>query len=298
MPSVVGPASSFASCSALTERSGSGSRRAVRSSSEPGRTAVGVTDVADLAGGPGQRVVHGDATEQRVTDARQQLERLGGHHRPADGAHCRQHARDLAGVFGGVGLLGEEVPVVDTALIPRDADLRRVAQGRAPHQRDRTDCCRIVGQVAGVEVVAAVDDEVGIQQQVERGSRREPDVVAHDRDIGCQRGQGICRRIDLRTADIGGGVEGLPVQVGGVDGVVVDDRDGADARRRERGQDCAAEAARADRDDVGVRETFLRLDAETVQDALPGVALILRVHGHGAILPPWARSAFAATVRA
>ncbi len=127
-------------------------------------------------------------------------------------------------------------------------------------------------------------EHVGVEQEVEGGARGEPDGVAHDRDVRCQGGQGIRGRVDLGPPDIGGPEHRLPVQVAGVDGVVVDDRDGADSGGRERGDDRAAEAAGADDDHMRIGEALLGLAPESGEHALAGVARVVGVDGHASIL--------------
>ncbi len=61
------------------------------------------------------------------------------------------------------------------------------------------------------------------------------------------------------------------MQVRGVHAVVVHDREGADARAREAGEDRAAEAARADDEDMGRREARLARVADFRQRALPRI---------------------------
>ena len=68
--------------------------------------------------------------------------------------------------------------------------------------------------------------------------------------VGRLRAHGVGSRVDLRAAEVGGAVQDLPVQVGLIDQVVVDDGDRADARGGQDRHDRAAQTARADDDGV------------------------------------------------
>ena len=77
----------------------------------------------------------------------------------------------------------------------------------------------------------------------------------------------------LGRADVGGAVERLALEVGEVDGVAVDDRQPADARAGERGDDGGADPARADDGDARGLEAVLPDPADLGQDDVARVAV-------------------------
>jgi hypothetical protein len=80
-------------------------------------------------------------------------------------------------------------------------------------------------------------------------------------------------------------VQRLPVQVRLGDGVVVDDREDADPRRREQRQHRTAQPAGPDHEYVRAREGSLAVDAESREDPLPSEVRRRGIEGHVSILP-------------
>ncbi len=78
-----------------------------------------------------------------------------------------------------------------------DGDLAVEAEDRPPHKRDAEDLAGVVGEVAGREVVAAVDDDVGTGQQLLGVVGGEEDRVGDDLDRGVESAKPLGRRIDL-----------------------------------------------------------------------------------------------------
>src|SRR6185437_16758036 len=78
----------------------------------------------------------------------------------------------------------------------------------------------------GREVVGAVHDQVVAVDDVEDVVRPEPDVVGHHTDVRVQEGEGLLGRVHLPVADAVHVVQDLPLQVGLVDDVHVDDPEG------------------------------------------------------------------------
>lgn len=89
--------------------------------------------------------------------------------------------------------------------------------------------------------------------------------------------------VEFALADLVGIVEGLAVEVGKFDAVVVDDGDGADAGGGEVGGGGGAEAAAADEEDGGGFEFFLAYFADLGEEGLAGVALFFLVTEHGGV---------------
>ncbi len=96
-----------------------------------------------------------------------------------------------------------------------------------------------------------------------------------------------CHRLggafDLRTADIGGRMDHLALQVRERHRVVVDDTERADAGRRKIEQDRRAEPAGADHQDPRALERRLAGATDLAQHEMPRIALDLVAFEHGAI---------------
>src|SRR5208283_3888270 len=87
----------------------------------------------------------------------------------------------------------------------------------------------VVDQVAGLEVVRAVGDDVVVLEYFEGVGAGEHGVVLDHVHVGVQRLQHDFGGIDLELADGGGGVDDLALQVAGIDGVEVNQAEGAHA---------------------------------------------------------------------
>src|SRR5438094_1167632 len=175
------------------------------------------------------------AAYHRTPDVQQVLDRLEGHHAADDPGQDAKHARLGAALHAARRRrLGEQAAVAagalgrveqrQPALEPEDA---AVLEGLGQEVR------RVVGEVAGREVVGAVDDHVVGREDAHRRLRVEVLVDGHDLDVGVQVAQRLRRRFDLGPADVVVSVEQLALEVGGVDDVEVDDADLADAGRRQ-----------------------------------------------------------------
>ena len=133
-------------------------------------------------------------------------------------------------------------------------------------------------QVAGREVVGAVDDDVVAVDDVEDVVGAEPHVVGDDVDVGVERGERLLGRVDLALADAVDVVQDLALQVGLVDHVHVDDAERADAGRGQVERGRRAEAAGAEQQHLDVEQLQLALLAHLGQQqvALVAVALLGR----------------------
>ena len=126
-------------------------------------------------------------------------------------------------------------------------ELSGVALSAAIHARD-VSCAEVLhaylAQIDAlnpqVNAIVALQDRETLHTQAQR--------------LDSQRGtvgtQVHARGLDLGHADIGGGVEDLAVEVGGVDDVVIDDRDRVGATTEQAEQGGAAEAAGAEDEEV------------------------------------------------
>ena len=123
--------------------------------------AVGVLAQLDELEGHIQGVVQQQLADQRLADAQDQLDRLGGL-QGADGAgqHAQHAALGAGGHQPGRRRLGEQAAVARAAFGVEHAHLPVEAEDRAVHVRLASQHAQVVGQVAGGEVVRAVDDQV------------------------------------------------------------------------------------------------------------------------------------------
>ena len=186
-----------------------------------------------------------------------ELQRLGRLHAADDADQRREHAHGRAGrvLEGGVGR--EDAGIAGRR---RPRGCRRPRSGRrsrSPRPATSGRPWRDAGGVdrlAGGEVVAAVDDDVGARRPA-RSSRRAGDALDqrrhHDPRVDAADAQR--RRDRLRLAERRQVVGDLPLQVGEVDPVVVDQGDAADAGGAEEERDRRAEAAGADHQRVRAR---------------------------------------------
>ncbi len=232
------------------------------------------TLVGDLAEGAAQRIHDDRAAEQRLADAGDDLEGLGGHDRADRRDQGGEHATVLAG-DGVVWRVGVEVAVVRAALRPGDARDTAVLRHRAPHHRHTDEHCGVVGQIAGLDAVAAVDDEVVLLEELEGVGGLEPNVVHLDRYLGVDRCHPVGGGLRLAAAQIGRGVDGLPCEIARLDQVVVEDAEGSDSRCGQRRDDGAAEPARADHEHARPGELALRFRPEPGQDQAARVPLVV-----------------------
>ena len=170
------------------------------------------------------------------------------------------------------------------------------AEDRAPHARQAELGAGIADEVAGREIVGPVDDEVVARQDGEHVRRLEPHVVRDDGDVGVERAHGVGRGVDLAPPDVRGRVEDLPLEVGDVDDVIVDDPERPHARGREVEQRGRAEPARPDDEHARGEQPPLPVDPDLRERELPRVARGLRARERRALFdersePPRARGA-------
>ena len=129
--------------------------------------------------------------------------------------------------------------------------------------RDAVPDRRVVQEVAGGEVVGAVDDHVPALAEdpvdVLGGEALAEDLHA---DVGVERLDRALRRFGLRLAEALGRVDDLALEVRVVDDVVVDDPDRPDPCRGEIERRGRAEAAGSDQEDPRVEEAELPLLAD------------------------------------
>ena len=140
---------------------------------------------------------------------------------------------------------------------------------------------RLVDGEAGGEVVAGVDDHVGLVDQFAQQPTLEARLDGGDGQLGIERQQGVARRVDLGAADVGGGVDDLSLQVAEVDLVVVDQDQVADAGRGEVHRHRRAQSAEADHQRRRREQPHLPGGVDLRQHDLPTVAqqlFVFEVH--------------------
>ena len=254
-----------------------GRRRACGHRGRLGRRAVTAPD-GQLVPASLQQVDHQDPPEQRLPDPGDQLDRLHGHHRAGLGAQRPDHARLGARRHtSGRGRLGEHVPQLHPSSlgggVPEHGHLGGEAEDRAPHQGQAGGDAAVVDQVAGREVVAAVDHQVVVPDDAGRIGRGQAQLVGAHRDRGILRAQRGGRGVHLGPPDGRGGVDHLAVQVRRLDPVGVDDPDGAHPGGGQVLQHRGSEPAGADHQHPGGGQPALAGHPEFGQDHLPRVAL-------------------------
>jgi hypothetical protein len=183
------------------------------------------------------------------------------------------------------------------SLKTREPARRRESMGtpevedRAVHVGQAQEHAGVVDEVAGGEVVGAVDDQVVVAEDLHDVGRVQAGVVGANRDVAVEALEHRLGRLDLRDADGLLAVQDLALQVRQVGLVVVDDAEGADASRGEVERGRRAEAASADAEHAGVEQLLLTLLAHLRQDDLARVAGLLLVAEHLAVLERVAHAA-------
>src|SRR6202035_2554828 len=150
-----------------------------------------------------------------------------------------------------------EAAVAGAVVRPEHGRLAVETVDRAPHVRLVQQHARVVHQVAGREVVRAVDDQVVRLEDLHHVVRVKPRLVQDDLDGPVGLFDRLLGRLRLRLAYVGDAVNDLALQVRLVDGVEVDDAERAHAGRGQVKQRRGAEAARAPDKDLRVLQAVL-----------------------------------------
>src|ERR1700722_15778671 len=208
--------------------------------------ALGVAMDFDLREGGAEGVVEQEAPDGGLADVEDQLDYLGGLQQ-AHGAG--QHAEDAVGSAGwrqlGGWRLAEEAAGAGALVGLEDGELAVEAEDGGGDDGDLQAYGGVVEQIAGGEVVDAVDDDVVALDDLHDVGGVDAGLVLDDVDIGVQSLDGLLRRVDLGNTDAVGGVDHLALQVGQVDDVIVDDAQRANAGGGEVERGGRAEAARS-----------------------------------------------------
>ena len=130
----------------------------------------------------------------------------------------------------------------------------------------------VAEEVAGGEVVGAVDEQVVGRAQLQRVGRREAGLDWRAQHLPVDVAEGAGGGGCLGEAEGALAVDDLAVEVGELEVVVVDDAEAADAHGGEVLQHGRAGAAGADDEDGGAGEALLAGEADEGEDELPAVA--------------------------
>src|SRR6185437_14042991 len=215
---------------------------------------------------------------ERLADADNELHRLG---RLNHAHQARKHAEHAA--FGAAGHETRRrrlrIPAAIAGAIGQGQHrgLSFKAENAGVDVGYAAEHAGVVDQVARWEIVGAVHDQIVAAEDLERVLAGELGFVADDLDAGADGLQAFARAIQLGPADVGGGLDHLPLEVGEIHYIKIHDADGADAGGREIKSDRSAEASGADGEHFGGLELALALDAYLRNDEVAAVAQDLLV---------------------
>ena len=142
------------------------------------------------------------------------------------------------------------------------------------HRDPGRDRC-VVQQVAGLEGVGAVEDDVVAVDEPSDVVGQEHLVVGHDLDVGVERLDRLAGGVDLLRAEALGRMDDLALQVARLDDVEVDDAERPNAGRGEVQGARAAEAAGADEQHLRLEQLHLPGGADLRDQEVPAVARLL-----------------------
>ena len=146
----------------------------------------------------------------------------------------------------------------------------------------------IVEDVARLERVGAIEDDVVAGDDPVDVVRDEHLLVRDDRHVRVERGERLAGALDLLLADAVVGVDDLALEVREVDDVEVDDPDRPHACGREIQGGRRAEPARADQQHLRAEQLRLALRADLGDQQVAAVALLL---GLGELRVAWSSRA-------
>src|SRR5438552_6469513 len=214
--------------------------------------------------------------DERLADAEQQLDHLVRLDR-AD--HAGQHAEDSGFRARRRELRRrrrrEQAPVARAFVRLEDRDLTLEAIDAPVHDGLVVLHRRVVQEIAGGEVVRAVDDDVVLGEDAIDVRAGEALLVPDDLHIGIERLERLTRRIRLRRAEALRRVNDLALQVGRVDDVRVDDAERSHARGGEVERGGRPETAGADEEHLAAKELLLPGLTDLGDEQVPAVALRL-----------------------
>ena len=220
-----------------------------------------------------QSVEMNQPPDQRLADADDQLHRFDGLHHADD---SRQHAEHAA--FGAARHHPGRRRFGIEAAIARPAQARRKNRALAFKPEDRAVDVRlveedtnIVGEIAGREIVGAVDDDIVVFDDLDGVVAAEHGVVKDDMDVGIDILDAIARAIELLASHVLRAVQDLALEIRIVDNVEIDQPKCADAGRGQVKRDRRSEPASANAKHLGRLELFLPLQRYLRHDEMPRI---------------------------
>src|SRR5215470_2641962 len=240
-----------------------------------------------LAHAHAEGVIRHEAPDERLPDPEEKLHGLS---RLYHSDHAWERAQDPGLASGGNEARwrwrGIEAAVAGALVRREDRGHAFELENRAVDVSLAREVAGIVDEIARVEVVGSIDDEVVVLDDVHHVVHVDAHGQLDDLHIGVERLDGLRARVDLGTSHAARGVEHLTLQVRHVPHVAAHEPQGAHAgcgqvERRRR-----AQSAGADQQDLGAEELALALLADLREKEMPAVALDLiagerRVLHHG-----------------
>jgi hypothetical protein len=251
-----------------------------------------------------------ETADEGLAEAGEELDGFGGLERSDETGDGAEDAGFGAGGDGSWGWRGGEHAAVAGATGGgvEDGELAFEAMDGAVDVGDAAPCGDIAAEVAGGEVVGAVEDEIAAVGEVHGVGGAEAVVDDGDAEGGVERLEAGGGGGGLGLAGVCFGEEDLALEIGEGDDIVVDDDEVADACGGEVEEGWAAETASAETEDGGAGEFFLGFWAEAREGELarktaePGLAGLRRggrgeggdgIHGSAGVRPagitslPW-----------
>lgn len=206
-----------------------------------------------------QGIVGQEASQQRFAAARDQLDRFQRLQAANDPAQRPQHADFTATRHAARrGWFREQAPVAGTVEMRGEhRDLTFEPIDTAEDQRSLGPRRGVVVQVAGPEIVGAVDDHIVVREQLQGVVSRDAFCMQVDRHMGIGGAQPVGGGVDLAQADRVLAVQELALEVVGFDRIEIGDTQRSDAGGREIKCRRTAEAAGADHQHPGFLELGL-----------------------------------------
>ena len=251
------------------------------------RGALRILAQVERAKAHAQRIHEQQPSGEALSDSEDELERLGRLNRADD---SRQHAEHAA--LGAARnesrrwRLAEETAIARRICGREHRCLSLEAIDAAVHVRLAEQHARVVHEIARLEVVGAVDDDVVRPDDLERVARCERRLVRLDLDVRIEILDAVARRVELALADRARAVKHLALQVRGIHDIEVHEAERADAGRGEIERGGRAEPAHTNEQHARALELLLSLEPDFGKNEVTAVAedlfvRELRRHGCG-----------------
>ncbi len=236
--------------------------------------ALGITARLELAEAHLQRIKGHESADEWITDSDDQLNRLDClHHADDTGEHPEDTSFGAARDHAWRRWLGIETAVAGTAeMRGEDRTLSVKAEDGAVDIGLLLEDADVIGEVAGREIIRAVDDDVVGGNDLGGVFGGEEAVVEIDLHVRVDRLDRILGTVDLLAAHVGRAVKDLALEVGEINRVEVNQPDAADAGGSEIEGDRGAEATRTDAEYGGGLELLLTFEGDLRHDEMSRVA--------------------------